>query len=529
MYLRALRRLLSVCFLGHSLLQAGDSMQLDSLVLFSQGGVATRSVVVEAVGDRGLVTIDGLPRLTEESGIQVRLKGQPQAFIGSYYFERIDPKELDPGEIRLAIESEIQRLQAREQDLLGEVQHWAQRVNVFGDLRKALLEAIAEGVGDLEERLWDAVKGEQEAERQRLATERQTREALQTVRVDLEAARRWRDEVVRREAALNGRLTVEIVGPVSPPVQIELVTPFRGGGWEPFYRWEAQPTLGRWVISYHAHIRNPSGEAWEQVPVTLMTNPPRGRTQAPELSPVFLDNRPPAAPVARAMRTDLAMESAETPALAAPPAPEVEATTVSFAMKVPTPIQVPAESGRRIRLAQVVSTATFWSAATPMLDPKAYLHGAGELMLEWPLLPGPVTLLVDGVETGSGQVAYTHPGERVEIGFGENPAIQVEFRAMDQSEGNRGIIDRARVYQRRYEATVTNRMPVEHEVRVQSRFPIPRDNQITVRRLAPSRATVSEESGIFIDSRFVPSGGSDTFVTEFEVRTPRDWILNQDF
>jgi len=287
---------------------------------------------------------------------------------------------------------------------------------------------------------------------------------------------------------------------------------------------------GQWQLAYQARLRNQTGEAWEDVKLTLLTGRPSWRMQAPELPPVYLEKpRPPAQfdGVPRAMMMEAKADMAGAPAA---PAVEAERLTTQFVLSVPGTVRLAAfADGQVVDLAERAVPARFWSATTPAIDATAYLHGEATLELDWPLLPGPASLLVDGAVTGRFTLPFVNPGDTLELGFGENPAIQVEFKVLGVQARDTGLIDRVRRHARHYEATVRNLMPVAHPVRVNSRFPISRDGQIEVRRLAPADQEVDVESGRFAWERELAAGAEAAFTTRFEVVAPRDWELPQNF
>lgn len=507
---------------------------LERLALYLSGGVAERRMVLPAGSVDGPIVIDRLPGVLDASALQVSFGGQARAYVAGFHFERLRADAILPLPERMAAEAQLRRLVQAEEDLLAERNLLAGKIAVHKELRAALLRGIGEGAVHPADVVWELF-----AEEQRLAAalrdqERGGQDELEHLQMqrrqlegDLQAAK-------RREQALNGRLTIQWTGELSGDLEVRLTTPFGSGGWSPQYRLHAQPARNSMELTVLANLRNDTGESWQGVPVELLTARTTGATAAPALRPVFLVNQTDKdfgpRPVARMMarrETDMLMMAAESGAME-PPAPEVERLTTQFRLNVRQPVTVPALSQRVVQLERVEMEMRFWSSVTPMLDTRAYLHGEAELNLAWPLLPGSAELLVDGISTGRTHLEMVQPSELLELGFGENPGIHVEWRNVAQRQENRGMIDRTRVYLRHYETTVRSSMTNPHEVRLTDRFPVSRDAQIKVRQLEPSRVDV-DENGVFEQTQTVSPGGQWQVRTRFEVTAPRDWRIPTHF
>ncbi len=224
------------------------------------------------------------------------------------------------------------------------------------------------------------------------------------------------------------------------------------------------------------------------------------------------------------------MEMAPMAMMADAAAPEVERLTTQFTLQLPVPASLAGfEDGKLVDLEQRELPATFWSAITPALQEAAYLHGEATIDLQWPILPGPATLLVDGAVAGKTHLGLINPGDELELGFGENPAIIVEYKVLDVMDRDTGVFDKVRRYKRHYQTEVRNLMPVAHTVRVNSRFPISRDEEIEVERIEPTGVDVDPETGRFFRERTLAPEAESVFSTQFEVTAPRDWEIAQPF
>lgn len=510
---------------------ASTEAELTEVRLYPEGGEQLRRVTVEGSPGEGGIVIEGLPGRTEPADIRARLVEGEGATLGAIRFERLSEGEIPVSPEREAAEAEVRRLGQELEDLNRRITEAGDRAAVYTELRKAYLEGIKEAPeAGLGEQVLEALEEERAALDEKRSLERELADAIRELQREKRDAERRLQEIRRAELALNGRVTIELLGTTEGRVELELKSRVGGVGWQPAYRIEARPAEEEWILDYGARLRNQTGERWEGVDLVLLTGRSGWRMEAPELPPVYLSKPRPVEEIARREKGVALQAMAVAADRAMPPSPEAERLTTQFELRLPNPVSVePFEADQRILLARESVPATFRSVVTPMLDETAYLHGEAEPELEWPLLAGEAVLLVDGAVSGRQRIAFTNPGEALEIGFGENPAITVEHKVMEVMERDSGLFDKVRKYQRHYETLVRNRMPVAHPVKVRGRFPVSRDDEIEVNRLEPAGLEVDPETGRFAWERELAAGAEATFTTRFEVVAPRDWNLPPTF
>lgn len=518
--------------LSTSFLQAASvTAPVEEIRLYRSGGEAVRLVSIDNLSPGESIEVHNLPGNTEPEGFRASVREGTGIRLGSLRFERLNPAELPRSPEREAKEAELQGIQRSLEDLRGRISAAEARVQVFADVREALIQGIEESPEtDSAERIWETFEGEQAARQAKVELEREVSGQIDQLEEDRQRVERELQEIRRTEQALNGMLTIEVLGTSTEPVVIELTSRFQGAGWEPVYRIDAVPQAEIWQLDYQARIHNRTGEEWKQVNLTLLTGRPGWRMEAPELPPVYLQKPRPVEAYATRQAKGAVMEMAPMAMMADAAAPEVERLTTQFTLQLPVPASLAGfEDGKLVDLEKRELPATFWSAITPALQETAYLHGEATVDLEWPILPGPATLLVDGAVAGKTQLGLINPGDELELGFGENPAIIVEYKVLDVMDRNAGVFDKVRRYKRHYQAEVRNLMPVAHTVRVNSRFPISRDEEIEVERIEPTGVDVDPETGRFFRERTLAPEAEAIFSTQFEVTAPRDWEIPQSF
>ena len=515
-----------------ALAEAPLTAPLAAVELYPSGGEAVREVEVGplAVGEE--LVLNRLPNNLSANRVRVEALGEGGPRLGGVRFERLDASERGEDPRVAAARERVEELEAEQAELLQPLEDLEAEIGFLEELREALLQGTEEGsAADLSETARGVFADQREAEKELLEEERELRPERRELERQLARAESELKEAQRVAESLSGRLFVRFLDPIEEPVTLRLRHPLQQVGWQPAYRLEAAPQADSLRLTAQAKLRNQTGEAWERVKVTLLTGQPGWRTEAPEPPPVYLA-KPREQQVQPAARGKVTADAVfELSAFAVEQGEPVEAERLSTRFRLTLSEPVSTEAFAReitVQMADWTFATQFWSAVTPMLEETAYLHGEAELTdLPWALLRGPATLSVDGALTGETQLGPLQPGETLSLGFGENPAIEVERRVLDRTAGDKGMFEKDRLYRRHFATELTNRMEVPHEVRVHERFPISRDDEIEVRRQQPENGEVDEETGRFERAVSLPPGESTILATRYEVRAPRDWRLSR--
>lgn len=489
-----------------------------------------RSVRVEALGEDGLVRVGGLPRSASDNGLIVTLAAGAKGWISSYRLERVGQHEIERSAVQIALEAKVLGLEQTLQDLESGLKGMDLKREALQRMRESLLDAISEGHGDFQDAAWRNFEEEQRILTERLHAEREIHQQRESIQRQLETARAKLVEQVQKEQSMDRALVVDIGGaPAGSSLQLKLRVPFSDAGWSPAYRIDARPQQGEIAMTYSANIRNGTGEDWQRIPVKLMTRRASGSLESPDPQVVYLDNPernpPPMAPYERAGKLAFAQADAIEVRMEAAPPPVVERLTTQFAVNLGSPVSVPALQSRSVQIEQAAAEGEFWSAVTPALDTTAYLQAEAVSSLSIPLLRGPAVLTVDGAVVGQSWVDFADPGQDIAFGFGPNPAIEVEFKTIEQTGRNRGVFDKSRVSQREYRISLTNHMPMAHAIRVRESVPVARDDQIKVQLKQPQGVGTDPETGAFERKLTLQSGATEQLTTAFEVSAPREWSL----
>ena len=197
------------------------------------------------------------------------------------------------------------------------------------------------------------------------------------------SGRRRRDARIAVEADAAGELDVELTYVV------------HGAGWS--WAYDARiDGAGPLALTWYGMVTQSTGEDWPACELTLSTAQPGSAGAVPELSPWWVDVRPPAAPMMAAM---------PAPAMAAGGAPQerfaakesvqdvvaqMQEGALAVAWRLPRPTAVPADgTPHRATVACATLDARLDHVIAPALDPSAHLRATVVNTSGHALLAGP--------------------------------------------------------------------------------------------------------------------------------------------
>lgn len=284
-------------------------------------------------------------------------------------------------------------------------------------------------------------------------------------------------------------------------------------------------------LSRRASISQRTGEAWDNVAVTLSTTRPAAGASAPELRPLIVDFEPEPMPPPR---PEMSMAPAPTTALGrgaedavAQAAPEEEArehdgldgslrykkaavverqadvvqAPFHALYAVPGRLVIP-ETGeaKRVQLGAEVIEPQLIIRTVPKVDPKAYLYAKFNLPKGSPLLPGAVSLFRDGTFVGTGRLPILSPGEEHELGFGIDDLVRVRHSVSAETRGETGLISTSRTDSRNFLISIKSMHERSVALAVFDQLPVSanQDIKVDLTGKAPTKQNVDDKRGVIV-------------------------------
>ncbi len=467
---------------------------VSAVEVYPDGATVTRTLTAQVGPGESVVAIGNLPLGLDPNSVRVEGEGSAGLEIVSVDTRRVDPL---PGDRHTEFDDRIDALKAERATLADTIETTSDQISyvkrIGDEAPRDLFSARREG-GDGD---WKGLLGAMGNELKQLRrTLRETRKkdkglADEIARLERQRGEAWPADRPTMEAAV----TLVAADGAQSDVALTLHYTVNDASWTPVY--DARLALSgdkpALEIVRRAIIRQSSGEAWDDVAVTLSTARPGGGTTAPDLRPVALRLAPPRPVRRNTFKMETRRPDADAGALAGAmaeaPAPvmvkevhaAIETRGFDVLYQVPGKVTVAGDgTSKTVRITTDTPEPRIAVRAVPEQDTTAYLSVRFDNAGPGPILPGDIQLFRDGVFVGTGHIGLVAPGEEARIGFGSDPAVVVKRTVLTREEGERGILTSDKTDTRRYRITVTNRHIQPVGIEIEDRLPTPENEKITV-------------------------------------------------
>ena len=508
---------------------------VEAVTVFPQSAEVRRLAKVKVPAGAHTIVLNDLPQQAQAASIRVEGKATGSLQIGSVDSRVLAISRRDPeaaASARRAIELEIEKLRDERALAVADQQAAEAQRNFLNNLLQLPSRPVpAQGASGSED--WSKV----------LAL--LSKELAPVQRAILDAGVRVRD-IDRRIVDAEGRLRaeapaqemrtevrVEVTAGQALDAEITVRYQVAGASWTPIY--DARLNTGtkaaapKIAITRRAIVQQRTGEAWNNVELSLSTTRPMAGTAAPELRPVtvdYLENRPPVpmaapAPATQGLarsRSNVADE-ARVSELAAGAAPKMEAAAVAQAQVdtgafqavygIPGRQTVGANGEpRRLQIDETDLEAALTVRAVPRIDERAFLYAKLVVPRAAPWLPGQVALFRDGTFVGNGRLPQLGPGQDHELAFGADDRVRVKAATLEEKRADTGIISSTRNETKSFRLTIKSLHERPIAFMIQDQVPVAANQEIKVELLAkplPTKRDLDDRRGVLAwEDRLAP-------------------------
>jgi uncharacterized protein (TIGR02231 family) len=503
--------------------------RIDAVTVFPSGAEVTRLLKVRIPAGEHTVVVDDLPVGAVGNSIRVEGRGSGQLLIGSVDsrrgFTTRAEQETTAAE-RKRLEREIEKVSDERAALEAAIEAANAQKKLFEGLAELPSKPVPVGAQPPAPTDWGAL-GQLIGDRT-LAIQRSILDTQHKIR-----------EVDRRIEDLNKALAAlapaqeertEVKVSVSAPAALEadLTIKYQIGNaaWTPIY--EARLSTGsrteapKLRLIRRASIQQRTGEAWENVALSLSTTRPAQGSQAPDLQPLLVDavDPPPPRPLPAPRAAAEMVGSAAPPppaaammrsapvTMAADSAPkvaeEVRATIEGNAFQALYGItgrQTVTGNGeaKRVQIDATDLDPTLTVRTVPKRDPKAFLYAKLTTPRTTAILAGLVALFRDNTYVGNARFPQLAPGEDHEFGFGQDDNVVVKYAVTDEKRGETGIISTSKTEAKSFKITLKSLHQRPMSVRVVDQFPVALSQDMKVditSRVPPTARDVDDKRGV---------------------------------
>lgn len=531
---------LVVSFAGGSVVCAAEVeaiSRIDAVTVFPMGAEVTRVAKVQLEKGEHTLLFQDIPASAVDGSIRVEGTASGKLEIGSVDTRRLSVPQAD-GEAnateRRQVEIELEALRDERARLDAQVQGAETQKQLISNLAQ-LPTRPAPATGAERSEDWTTVlaliaTGSAEAQKSIQDAQLRMRETDRKIQ-DLE--KKLGEITPRRTERTEAKVFVVAQSALEADITVRYQV--SNASWTPLYDVRlatgAKTVAPKIDLSRRASISQKTGEAWDNVAVTLSTTRPAAGAAAPELRPLIVDFEPefkpaprPEAAIApapttagRAMEAPadaMAQEESEADGLGVSPQAyrlkkaivverpaDVVQASFHALYAVPGRLVIP-ETGeaKRVQLGAEVIEPQLTIRTVPKVDPKAYLYAKFTLPKGSPLLPGPVSLFRDGTFVGTGRLPILSPGEEHELGFGVDDLVRVRHAVTAETRGESGLISTSRTDSRNFTISVKSMHERSVALAVFDQVPVSANQEIKIDLTgqAPTKQNVDDKRGVVV-------------------------------
>jgi len=311
-----------------------------------------------------------------------------------------------------------------------------------------------------------------------------TQTKLRTQALEIERVKQELGRVNQQKSSRKVVISVQAEKPSE--LELTLFYTVLNASWEPVYDARLSTVDGSVLLSYNAHVRQKTGEDWNEVKLSVSTARPAENGQLPELSPIYLNLFNPM-PAGAAVTKD-ELRAAEKPAPMSAPRQEVtteagklETSGLAVTYVVAEPISVPSDGEpHQTNLSQIKLNGDLTYVCTPKLELAAFVKMHLTNSSDDTFLAGDVSLFRDGDLIGSLHLPEIVPGQEFDLFGGRDDAIRVERKELLNRLSNAGLFNSRKQRDCKFQISIQNYRKSPIKLTLYDQLPVSQDNQITV-------------------------------------------------
>lgn len=438
-----------------------DSAKVSGVTVYSDRAEIIRhlSAQVEA-GDHSLI-FENLPGATDLSS--VRIDGKGAFTLIDIRAERIQTKEVADERVR-SLNDKIESLRNELSELLSADGRVTQRKASLDKVLTRLTSVGKESANaEMDPSKWSAYLQYHVDTLARLDKEVLANGVTRTGLTD-ELSRLMRElqSLNTQRFKYRNVARVRIEAKQAGLIELDLAYIVRGPSWSPLYDIRADTKAKSVQVNYHAEVRQSTGEDWKGVALRLSTAQPNLGGREPQMSPwtihrylpvVANDPIPAASRTSRnkqSLREDAQMaqlNAAPMAAATAAPAAEMERSVASVSagataatFTITRPYDVPSDNKpAKVAIAAESFPSEFRHTCVPKASPYVFLKSKAVNKSDFPFLPGPSAVFLDGAFVANADLDLVTPGQEFWTYLGVDQSVKVDLKDLGKVEEQSGL------------------------------------------------------------------------------------------
>lgn len=496
--------------------------KIDSVIVFSDRALVRRVQAVPADKGSGVVRFHSLPvALARDS---VRAAGKEVTIIGVAVraTEPTSEREWLTDPLKVAVDQLDQRLSVERDRLTA----YGEQLRLLGSLG-----GLTTAQSDHELRLGTIKTDGWRAAVDFLEDKRESYQAkIRAANLALRNLQRERDEASHKlSAAMTARrrspLEVEVTyrGKPGAGAEVSLEYTVTNVSWTPLYDLRGSAEGGAYYLVSNANIRQTSGEAWEDVSMTLSTARPSIGTAPGTLHPWRVAAGSLSPPPGNTRRAGGGENRAEDNAPSESDAGTALSST-TLTVQLPGRETIASDnSDHRVTLKTSKLAANLLHVAIPSLTPQVFLRARLNNSTGMPLLLGKVSVFLDGNFVGTS--AFSHlaaAGEDFDIYLGPDQRLQVKRRLLKGDVEGSGVFSKKVTVSNQWQIEIANYSGKSRQLVIHDQFPVSADPSVETKFLSASRAFDHKDAnGLLTWKLEVAQGKREHFDFSYSLTVPR--------
>lgn len=508
----------------------------DIMLYRNAGALVTRAGAVTLPTGSHTLVISGLPNSIDgEYGIRARLSGSTITSVN------IDEQFVSgvTSPVQKAITEKMNKLIAANQ----KDQNAIEALNIQLRFIETLGEKAGTSVGtqgsnittdfDVLEKTLEFVGGKSaKVLSDRAALEEQIRERDKQVKALLEELRQTGNTQKSTSVA-----TLNVTTTNAGASTLELTYLIQNAGWNVEIEGALSSETNTTNISLFAVVSQQSGEAWENVPLTLSTATPSRRISGPQIYPTYLNLADPRVLRSESMvRASAPMQSTMDEVLVSGSRIKESVyynTGLDAEFRISNSVNIAADgSEQRIILTTEANASNIVYRSVPRYDITAYAY-ADTALKDFPQLTNPrASLTRDGHFIGAGQWPDLMNDTPLQLPFGEFERINVEVVTIPSEDGDSGIFNKRKRDEEKKQFRVTNNHNKPVVIEIYDRIPQSMNEDLNVDILRgstpPTETNIMDKPGTVMWRKTLTAGETWAINHWYRITYPADkQLINQ--
>jgi len=420
-----------------------DAARVSQVTVYADRAEVVRHLRLRLEPGEHTLVFDQLPATTDLG--QVRVDGSGAFTLIDIRTETVQLREAADAQVR-KLQAALKELEVRSQAL---TQAEGRLAFQKGALDKVLTRLTATGKEsanpEMDPAKWAAYlefHAQQLAEIDQATLARQ--KEREQVRLESDRLNRELDELRGSQRRSRHLAKVNVSVREAGEAEFDLSYLVRGAGWTPSYDMRASTKTRTLAVTYHAQVRQSTGEDWRGVSLRLSTAQPGIAGREPKLDPWFisrLDDRRFKSLERKAAEEGEAMSQMHNAfdadvgdfgkSRTRSAKVTVGATAATYAIERPADI-LSDNKPTKVSVAQLSFPSVFRHTCVPKLSPHVYLKTKAVNESDFTLLPGETSVFLDGAFVATASLDLVPAGQDFWTYLGADQSVTVERKVLNR-------------------------------------------------------------------------------------------------